>query len=159
VGKVRTMYGSSWRAALGVLVALACLPLPAQEVYKSVDAQGHVVYSDRGSTKTAPKTALHVEEPDPAEAARLAKQQQILDAQEQQRAKEQVASDHAKALEDHKRQQKEKSCENARNNYFRLQETNRLYKRDADGNRVYYSDAEADTLRQQAKQAMTSACG
>jgi hypothetical protein len=138
------MYGSSWRAALGVLVALACLPLPAQEVYKSVDAQGHVVYSDRGSTKTAPKTALHVEEPDPAEAARLAKQQQILDAQEQQRAKEQVASDHAK---------------NARNNYFRLQETNRLYKRDADGNRVYYSDAEADTLRQQAKQAMTSACG
>lgn len=159
MGKVRTMYGSSWRAAPGVLVALACLPLPAQEVYKSVDAQGHVVYSDRGSTKTAPKTALHVEEPDPAEAARLAKQQQILDAQEQQRAKEQVASDHAKALEDRKRQQKEKSCENARNNYFRLQETNRLYKRDADGNRVYYSDAEADTLRQQAKQAMTSACG
>ena len=86
MGKVRTMYGSSWRAALGALVALACLPLPAQEVYKSVDAQGHVVYSDRGTTKTAPKTALHVEEPDPAEAARLAKQQQILDAQEQQRA-------------------------------------------------------------------------
>jgi len=153
------MCGSSWRAALGALVALACLPLPAQEVYKSVDAQGHVVYSDRGTTKTAPKTAVHVDEPDPAEAARLAKQQQILDAQEQERTREQAASDHAKALEDRKRQQKAKACENARNNYFRLQETNRLYKRDADGNRVYYSDAEADALRQQAKQAMTSACG
>jgi len=159
VRKVRPMCGSSWRAALGALVALACLPLPAQEVYKSVDAQGHVVYSDRGTTKTAPKTAVHVDEPDPAEAARLAKQQQILDAQEQERTREQAASDHAKALEDRKRQQKAKACENARNNYFRLQETNRLFKRDADGNRVYYSDAEADALRQQAKQAMTSACG
>jgi hypothetical protein len=153
------MSGSSCRAALGALVALACLPLAAQQVYKSVDAQGHVVYSDRGATKTAPKTDLRVDEPDPVEAARLAKQQQILDAQEQQRLKEQTASDHAKALEDRKRLQKQKACENARNSYYRLQETNRLFKRDADGNRVYYSDAEAETMRQQAKQAMTAACG
>ncbi len=157
--KVRTIRGSSWCAALGALVALGCGASPAQEIYKSVDAQGHVVYSDRGTTKTAPKTDLRVDEPNPVEAARLAKQQQILDAQEQQRLKEQAANDHAKALEDRKRLQKQKACENARNSYFRLQETNRLYKRDADGNRVYYSDAEAETMRQQAKQAMTSACG
>ena len=42
---------------------------PAQEVYKSVDGQGKVVYSDRGVTKNAPKTSLHVEPGNPAEAA------------------------------------------------------------------------------------------
>ena len=63
------------RAVLGLLV---CPALLAQEVYKSVDAQGHVVYSDRGSTKTAPKSQVHVDEPDPAEVARLAKEQPCL---------------------------------------------------------------------------------
>ena len=150
----------SWRtAALSALAALGCGSLLAQEVYKSVDAQGHVVYSDRGGNKTAPRASVHVDQPDPAEVARLAKQQQLLAAQEQQRLKEQVADERAKALEDRKRQQKEKACENARNNYFRLQESTRLFKRDADGNRIYYSDSEADTMRQQAKQAMTAACG
>ena len=44
-------------------------PALAQQVYKSVDAQGNVVYSDRGSTKNAPTTSVHVTEPDPAEVA------------------------------------------------------------------------------------------
>jgi hypothetical protein len=117
------------------------------------------VYSDRGSTKTAPKSQVHVDEPDPAEVARLAKEQQLLDAAELERKKEQAAADHEKAIENRDLQQKHKACDNARNNYFRLNETNRIFKRDADGSRVYYSDAEADALREQAKRAMTAACG
>jgi len=151
--------GSCYRAAFVALAALACTTLCAQQVYKSVDAAGHVVYSDRGTTKTALTTAVHVDEPDPAEVARIAKQQQLLDAEEQQRRKEQAADQHAKALEERNRLQKEKVCENARNNYLRLQESTRIYKRDAEGNRVYYSDTEMDALRQQAKQAMGTACG
>ena len=40
------------------LIVLGCpnRPLAAQEVYKSVDAQGHVVYSDRGVSKGAART-------------------------------------------------------------------------------------------------------
>lgn len=143
-------------AALGLIV---CPILRAQEVYRSVDAQGHVVYSDRGTSKTAPKSALHVEEPNPSEVARRAKEQQLLEAADLERKKEQATVDHDKAVADRDRQQKQKSCDNARNNYYRLNETNRIFKRDADGNRVYYSDAEADALREQAKRAMTTACG
>jgi uncharacterized protein DUF4124 len=143
-------------AALGLFTRP---PLLAQEVYKSVDVQGHVVYSDRGISKTAPKSQVHVDEPDPAEVARLAKEQQLLDAADLERKKEQAAADHDKAVEDRNRQQKQKACDNARNNYFRLNDTNRIFKRDADGNRVYYSDTEADALREQAKRAMTAACG
>lgn len=158
--KLPKMCSGHWRAAaLLALAALVCAPLPAQEVYKSVDAQGHVVYSDRGNTKTAPKTTLTVDEPDPVEVARLAKQQQLLDAAELQRRKEQATEDHDHALAERTKQQKQKACENARSNYFRLNDTDRIYKRDADGNRVYFSDAEVATAREQARQAMTSACG
>ena len=148
-----------WRGALlGAFVALLSplTPVPAQEVYRSVDADGHVVYSDRSASKNAPKTAVHVEEGDPAEAARIAKEQQLLQAEETQRAKQQAIDDKNKASADH---QKQTACQNARNYYYRLRDSPRIYQRDSDGNRVYYSDSEADTLREQAKRAMTSACG
>jgi hypothetical protein len=150
----------SWRrgAVLAALVALGCplRPLPAQEVYKSVDAEGHVVYSDRGGSKGAPKTAVHVDQPDPAEVARLAKEQEMLKAEDAQRSKQQAIDDKNKATQGHNRQV---ACQNARNTYYRLKDSARIYQRDAEGNRVYYSDEEADAMREQARRAMTAACG
>jgi hypothetical protein len=140
------------------LVALCCPHRPpvAQEVYKSVDAQGHVVYSDRGTTKNAPKTSLHVEEGDATEAARLAKDQQRLSADEALRRKQQATDDKAKTAADHKR---EEACKSARTDYYRMMDARRLYQRDAaDGSRVYYSDDEADAMRDKAKKAMDAAC-
>ena len=135
---------------------VAVRPLPAQEVYKSVDAEGHVVYSDRASSKNAPKTSVHFNEPDPAEVARLAKEQQLLKVEDAQRSKQEAIDAKNKATEEKQRQT---ACQNARNNYFRLNDSGRLFRRDADGNRVYYSDEEAEALRAQARQAMTAACG
>jgi hypothetical protein len=140
-------------------IALACPhgTLLAQEVYKSVDADGHVVYSDRGSAKNAPTTSIHVTEPDPAEAARLAKQQQLLNAAEKQRQKEEAADSKSNAQTERNRQQK---CERARNQYYRLHDARRIFdKRDADGNPIYLSDEEADAARDKARRAMTDACG
>ena len=153
------MRHGAWHGALlGAVLVLACAhdPLHAQEVYKSVDADGHVVYSDRASSKGAPKTAVHVDAPDPAEVARLAKEQEMLKAEELQRTKQQAVEAKEKAREDHTKQA---NCENARNYYFRLKDSNRIYQRDPDGNRVYYSDSEADALRERARRAMTAACG
>jgi len=150
---------ASWRGAIaGVVAALACAPLtlPAQEVYKSVDAEGHVVYSDRAPTKSAPKTTVHVDKPDPAEAARLAREQQMLQAEDAQRTKQQALEEKNKATQEHNRQV---ACESARNKYLHLRDSGRIYTRDADGNRVYYSDEQADAMREQARQAMTAACG
>jgi Domain of unknown function (DUF4124) len=150
---------SNWQGLVpAALLALwvAARPAPAQEVYKSVDAEGHVVYSDRASSKNAPKTSVRFNEPDPTEVARLAKEQQLLKAEDAQRSKQEAIDAKSKAAEDRRRQG---ACESARNNYFHLKDTGRLYKRDADGNRVYYSDEEADALREQARRAMTAACG
>lgn len=144
-------------AALALLMLFVSAPPgTAQEVYKSVDADGHVTYSDRGTTKNAPKTSLKVEEGDPAEAARLAKEQQLLKAEDAQRTRQDAADAKNKAAED---RQRESACKNARNNFNRLKDSNRLFKIEADGSRSYYSDEEADAMRLQAQRAMTAACG
>ena len=154
----RTRFDTLWLGAVITALALACPggALLAQEIYKSIDAQGHVVYSDRASSKSAPKTTVHVDEPDPAEVARLAKEQQTLNAAAIARAQQQAVEDNKKATADHKRQV---ACDSARNNYYRLKDSPRIYQRDADGNRAYYSDADADTLREQARLTMNTACG
>jgi hypothetical protein len=143
------------RAAFLAVLLFALHTGSAQEVYKSVDADGHVVYSDRGSTRNAPKTTLHVDEGNAAEAARLAREQRQLNAEDAQRTRQEAAEAQNKSAE---AKQRQKACQNARNNYLRLKDSGRLFRSDADGNRIYYSDEEADALRAQAKQAMTAAC-
>ena len=152
-------FGSGTRGAMTVaLLALGCAatPLAAQEVYRSVDAQGHVVYSDRGAVKNAPKTSLHVDQPDPVEVARLAHEDELLKADEQARLRQQAIDDKNKAQQQRKQQQ---ACEQARNHYYYLKDSARIYQRDADGNRMYLSDEAADATREQARRAMVTACG
>ncbi|HTT42450.1 MAG TPA: DUF4124 domain-containing protein [Steroidobacteraceae bacterium] len=148
---------SAWRRVrAGALLLALAVPLAAQEIYKSVDAQGNVVYSDRGANKNAPTTTLHVTEPDPSEVTRLAKQQQLMSAAERERQKEAALEERNRARS---QQQHQAACEKARNNYYRMKDTPHLFQRDADGNRVYYTDEQADALREQARKAMLSACG
>jgi hypothetical protein len=142
-----------------VLVALlvwpAC-PLRANEVYKSVDAEGHVVYSDRADTSTAQKSTLRVDQPDPTEVARIAKEQEILKAEQLQRNRQKSVDDAKKAQQDHVAQVQ---CETARNHYYAMKDARRVFERDADGNRVFFTDQVADAKREEARQAMTTACG
>jgi hypothetical protein len=152
---------SAWRDGGQTLATLAFLyhlagPLQAADVYRSVDAEGHVVYSDRADSKAAQKAAVRVDAPDPAEVARLAREQQVMSAEQSQRQKQQEAEDKKKALQARDQQVR---CESARNHYFAMKEARRIFDRDADGNRVYYSDAEADAKREEAHQVMTAACG
>ena len=155
----RAAIGSLTRSATIVaLLAFGCAAtaLHAQEVYKSVDANGHVVYSDRGAVKNAPKTSLHVDEPDPAEVARLAHEDELLKADDQARERQQAIDDKNKAVQQRKHQQ---ACEQARNHYYYLKDSARVYERDANGSRVYLSDEAADAAREQARRAMVNACG
>jgi hypothetical protein len=141
--------------ALVLIVCSAC-PLRANEVYKSVDAQGHVVYSDRAAASTAQKSEVRVDRPDPTEVARIAKEQELLKVEEIQRNRQKSVDDAKKAQADHASQVQ---CDNARNHFYLLKDARRVYQRDADGNRVYYSDKEADGKREEARLAMTAACG
>ena len=143
-----------------MLLAAAALALAsgaaAQQVYKSVDADGHVVYSDRGASKNAPTTSLKVQESDAAGAAQLARQQRELEAADAARRQQQAAEDKQRAAQAKQRQQ---ACDKARQEYDRVLNTRRLYHLDGDGNRVYSPDAELDQARERARLAMVTACG
>jgi Domain of unknown function (DUF4124) len=141
--------------ALVLLLRPAC-PLWANDVYKSVDAEGHVVYSDRADTSTAQKSVVHVDRSDPTEVARIAKEQEILKAEQIQRNRQKSVDDAKKAQQEHVAQLQ---CDNARNHYYALKDARRVFDRDAEGNRVYFTDQEADAKREEARQAMTAACG
>lgn len=140
--------------ALTLLLCLRC-PSHAGEVYKSIDAQGHVVYSDRPDSSTAQKAVVRVDQPDPREVARNAKEQEIQNAEETQRKKQQAIEDAKKVMEDHNRHVQ---CDTARDHYYSLKDAGRIYDRDADGNRVYYNDVDADAKREEARLAMVAAC-
>jgi hypothetical protein len=139
----------------GILFAAVIYPAQADQVYKTVDAQGHVTYSDRPNAVGAQKTDVAVQQADPTEAARLAKERQLLNAEDDQR-KKQSAADKNKAQQEHDKQAR---CQAARDNYNSLQNVNRIFKTDADGNRVYASDAEVAVQKETARQVMATACG
>jgi Domain of unknown function (DUF4124) len=150
---------SSGRAAVvtaSVLFAAVIDSAQADQIYKTVDAQGHVTYSDRPNTAGAQKTDVAVQQADPAEAARLAKERQLLNAEDDQRKKQQNAADKSKAQQDHDKQAR---CQAARDRYNSIKDLTRLFKMDADGNRVYASDSDLDAQKEAARQAVTTACG
>lgn len=128
----------------------------ADEIYKSVDAQGHVVYSDRPNTSGAQKTAVAVQQADSNEAARLAKEQMLLKAEDAQRKRQELQETRAKAQQDATRKAQ---CKNATNHYNYLKSVNHLYTPGADGNREYYTDAQLDAMREEARRTMNTVCG
>ena len=144
------------RATITVAGLLLTSAAPADQVYKSVDAQGHVTYSDRPTAAGAQKTAVAVQQGDPQEAQRLAKERMLLQAEDDQRTRKTAHDEQAKAKQDSAKKQ---LCDNARRHYSGIKDANRLYTVTADGNREYYTDAQADAMRTEAKRAMDAACG
>jgi hypothetical protein len=123
-----------------------------------MDAEGHVVYSDRAPTSAAQKSFVRVDQPDPTEVARNAKEQAILSVEDAQRRKQQSIEDAKRAQKAQEEHNRQVQCDNARNRYYSLKDSRRIFQRDADGNRIYYNDEDADAKREEARQAMVSAC-
>jgi hypothetical protein len=139
------------------LIALAP-PIQADVMYRTVDAQGHVTYSDRPLSPSSQRISVDVTGPNASEAARLSKEQAAESAVDQQRIElGQHDADEAKkgAARDAAQQQR---CNAARGRYASFAAGGRLFKTDADGNRVYLSDEDIDEQRTLAKAAMDSAC-
>jgi tRNA A37 methylthiotransferase MiaB len=149
-------------AKIGVALTaglLVCAVNPAHaDIYKSVDAQGHVVYSDRATTPAAQKTDVTIQAPKQEEVDRLARQQAILKVVENQRKQQELAGQQLTAQNQQQQHNRQVLCQAARERYYAVRDANHLFHRDADGNRVYLSDSEADARRVELQQAMNTAC-
>jgi hypothetical protein len=134
-------------AALPVCTALA-------DVYRSVDAQGHVLYSDTptpgaelvrvtnhfattSTVSSTPKSAPPKASNADADLARDAA---------------------ARAVRNDVAQTRADACKKARDHYQQVVNSRRIYSTDTNGERQYLSDAEADQTRVNAKMTMDDAC-
>lgn len=144
-----------YRALIAVL--LVAVPLGAlADVYRSVDAQGHVQYSDTPSPGAQlVSTAEDLSQSASSDADRSAADAQKENEQISERlAREAAARDVAKDTAD----AHEKQCKQAQQAYQNAIQARRLYTMGADGQRQYLTDAQADQQRVTYRMAMEAAC-
>ena len=148
------------------IAILIWLPLSAAlpDVFRSVDAQGHVQYSDtptpgaellRMSSQRIPMRATPPAVASSASSAArttpLAKGGDIVNPPAQEEAA-------ARAVHNDVAQTRAEQCKKAQDLYAQSLQARRIYKVGANGEREYLSDAEADKARVASKLAVDTAC-
>ena len=129
------------------------------DVYKYVDANGNVLYTDKPATLPAERLGLQSRKTDTsevqarqqAELSRMQAANQASAQNSQQQADKQAAT---QATE----KDKADRCIKARERYDKYMNSQRLYEADANGERRYLSDAELTAARNAAKTSMDELC-
>jgi hypothetical protein len=146
-------------AAIAALIMSLPFAAAVADVYRSVDAQGQVHYSDSPSPGAElihvqklglSGTSTNVATSGPANA-NAASNLPPPDPVKQQTAKLAVQQDVAQTRAD--------QCKKATTDYNQAVDARRIYKPGADGEREYLSDAEADQQRLNLRLAMEAVCG
>jgi hypothetical protein len=145
---------------------LVCVPLLlaadqglASEIYKSTDAQGRVVYSDRRPAGKAEVVAIESAARDETAAlVRTERELEDLAALDQRRKSEALAKAAEKKAAEQAAKKKDQRCTMARNRYLGFTEHSRIYHRNETGERVYYTSAEIDAERIKSKERMDKEC-
>jgi hypothetical protein len=145
------------------IAIVSCLPLSAvlADVYRSVDGQGHVQYSDSptpgaelvkvGNQRSfAPAAASPTRSSTNATPALAKSNDQIKDQLAHEEAARAVANDLAAS--------RAEQCKKAQDAYEKSIIARRIYNEDKNGDRQYLSDADADQARVNAKLAMDQVC-
>jgi hypothetical protein len=155
---MRSKYTRFPGTLVAVFLAIAATNGHADDMYKTVDAEGHVTFSDHPLSSASQRVSVEVTPANAAEAARLTREQAAMNAQATQEAKQarQDASDQATKAA--KLAQQQQRCAAARARYAMFAAGGRIFRTDEQGNRVYYSDEEIDQQRMSTKAAMESAC-
>ena len=144
-----------------LLLALLATGAYGGQVYKSTDANGNVVFSDRPGDKSEPvnvavPAAGRPGNPITPPAAKAAAGAQAGNAQANAAGdpkKEKVQTPAEKDAE------RAKNCASARERKTRYDESHRLYKPGPNGDRVYLNDAEIDEARAKAAADVATWCG
>ena len=140
-----------------ITAVLFAVPLAAQaDVYRSVDAQGHVQYSDTPSPGAQlVTTAEQVTQPSSSGTVSSASHaQKESDAIHEQLTRAAAAREVAQATAD----AHEKQCDQAKVAYQNAIQARRLYSMSPDGQRTYLTDEQADQQRVNYRMAMDAAC-
>jgi hypothetical protein len=144
------------RISAAVLLAIVAIPLFAAEVYRSQDADGNVVYSDRPEGDNAERVFVATSRPSPSPrpaatdtaATAASAQTEVLGGQIRvERTPEEVAAE------------KQRNCAAAQERADKYKTSLRLFRTLPNGEREYLSDAELDEARAQADADVANWCG
>jgi len=146
-----------------LLLALLATTAYGGQVYKSTDANGNVVFSDRPSEKSEP---VNVAVPGTGRPGNPITSPESKAAANAQGGNGQTQANAAGAQKKEKVQtpaekdaERAKNCASARERKTRYDESHRLYKPGPNGDRVYLNDAEIDQARAQAAADVQTWCG
>jgi rRNA maturation endonuclease Nob1 len=141
-----------------VILALACAlaPLASAQLYKSIDKDGKVVYSDTPPTNTESKQ-INVQ-PSGGPGGTAAKSYTARD-KENDKARDDLKDKAKKAEENAKvAAANEERCKEARSEARMYADGGRLAKTNDKGERVYLGDAEIEAERVRSQKAAEEAC-
>ncbi len=145
------------------LLALAlALALPAQaQLYKWVDSNGRVQYSDRppgGGTKAEQVSNAHVSSIGSQSAAAGARSATDLEADFRKRQVDKAEADKKQQQASAEQKQKSESCEAARRNLAALQSGQRMMRYNDKGEPTFMDDAVRARETEQAQQQVQTWC-
>jgi len=143
-------------ACAALVVALFVTESTAAQVYRWVDKDGKVHYSDKKPPDTkADELAISSKPSDPLAAEKVMAELTAANAgiDEAGKAHQQQQAELAKAKE-----LREKRCASARAELQTLASVNRAYTVDAQGERVYDNDAQLEGRRAQARAQVAQLC-
>ena len=146
--------GENLRISAGVLLAALALPLFAAEVYRSQDADGNIVYSDRpaqGSERVfvaTPRISSTPRQPVTSNAP-------TAESSQPEALSGQIRVERTPAEVEAER---ERNCAAARERADRYKVSQRLFRTLPNGEREYLSDAELDAARAQADADVANWC-
>lgn len=138
------------------LLALAATAATAADVYRSVDAQGNVSYSDRPQNDDAERVAVIA-----SRAASEPARPQAAAAPQPTAPESEPATAEPPAPQPTRAEQaaeRARNCEVARERATRYAESRRLYRNTPEGEREYLSDAEIDEARARAAADVETWC-
>lgn len=142
------------------LLASGLLATGAQaDIWKWVDAQGRVQYSDRWTPGAVLIKGDHPRESDASSPPSAPDEQAQQDASNRKIDAELDREAAQRAVEKDQAAARDARCKQAKDQYQKLIESRRVYREDKNGDRTYLSDDEADKARVQARLDMESACG
>ena len=145
--------------SLALFLTGAALAAPAADVYRYVDAQGGVHYTD---TWVPGSTLIKVYHPksSPAAAAPIRAPQSKALATASDRASADVAkANDERTVKADVAQAQEEACKTAKDNYTKAIASRRIIKSGTEGQREYLSEDDANAYRLQLHDAMQAACG
>ncbi len=143
-------------ASAALATGLAASSARAEDIWKWVDPQGHVQYSDRWSPGAVLIKGEHVRGSDTSgpsdDSSQLdASNRRIDEELKREAAQRAVQKDEASA--------RATQCKQAKEHYQQVIQARRIYREDKNGERTYLTDDEADKARVQARLDVQNACG